>query len=186
MSRHKPTRGLFRRIPLPHPPQESRTGFLWTILICLSASEAIKGTDSHGPGGICRPADAKHPGKPGSSTLDPIAERTNFSNSNFLLKSRERVDSHGPGGKMPPVGCRASGKTKKTPEEKACFLSRRFYVFTLPVAILVRFLTHHAEKSQLNLSLPSQTGVQRRNSSGAGVQGPRRPPPRRLPSFMRK
>lgn len=39
----------------------------------------------HGPGGICRPADAKHPGKPGSSTLDPIAERTNFSNSNFPL-----------------------------------------------------------------------------------------------------
>jgi len=45
------------------PFQESRSGFLWTILIHLIASEAIKDKDSHGPGGICRPADAKHPGK---------------------------------------------------------------------------------------------------------------------------
>ncbi|MDD6681646.1 MAG: hypothetical protein PUE61_00540, partial [Clostridiales bacterium] len=36
--------------------------------------------------------------EPGSLTLDPVAERTNFSNNSFPLKSRERVDSHGLGG----------------------------------------------------------------------------------------
>ena len=65
---------------------------------------------------------------------------------------------HGLGGVPPPTGCRASGENKKkpmgkftfhrlpdalhpgktgiTPEEKACFLSRRFLVFSAPVGLV--------------------------------------------------
>jgi|GEM_PF-3296237 len=44
-----------RMVP-PHPPQESNSGFFWTILICLSASGAITDKDSHGPDGSMPPA----------------------------------------------------------------------------------------------------------------------------------
>ena len=112
--------------------------------------------------------------KPRTRVIDPgpSCGRSRISlQTSFPLKRQECVDSHRPGGRMPPAGCDASGKTKKTPEEKACFLSRRFCVFIAPVAKKHRFLMFHAEVRLQNLPTRSQAGVQRRNSSGAGFRG---------------
>ena len=67
--------------------------------------------------------------EPGSSTLDPIAERTNFSNSNFPLKSRERVDSHGLGGICRPPDAMHPGKQKKNGNGENLFSPMPFFCF---------------------------------------------------------
>ena len=63
------------------------------------------------------------------------------------------------------------GKREITPEEKACFLSRRFLVLIVPVKLLFRFLKLLAHSRSFDHTPTSHTGVQRKNSSGAGYGG---------------
>ena len=134
-------------------------------------------------------------------TLDPVAEQTNFSDNSFPLKRREHVDSHGPGGRLPPSGCKASGKTRVIDPGPNCGTSYAFLITvsrcylknaegegSLSLAAFLRFHLARGDVWFVFLCIvrkqdclidqsPSQTGVQRRASSGAGVRGPQRPLP---------
>jgi len=60
---------------------------------------------------------------------------------------------------------------KKRRLEKACFLSRRFLVFIVPVKIVIPFPKLLAHSSSIAKMSWSHTGVQRRISSGEGYRG---------------
>ena len=119
--------------------------------------------------------------KPGSMTLDPIAEPakffcehfsrcnagkmlffTKFPASTGLAALRRQTDALHPEKRQ-----NGNGENKFSPLP--------FFVFIQPVELLLLFPRRYAEITSFVATAPSQTGVQRRISSGAGGRGPRRP-----------
>ncbi len=117
------------------------------------------------------------PPRQGRSSLDPSSGHTIRIFKQFAGVTPETIIAHGHGGYGRQPDALHPGKRKETLEEKACFLSQRFFVFIVPVKLLFRFLKLLAEKPRLYQFALSHTGVQRTMSSGAGVRGPRRPLP---------
>ena len=115
------------------------------------------------------------------------------------VKHGDNVGSHGPGGRLPPSGCKASGKTRVIDPGPNCGTSYAFLITvsrcylknaegegSLSLAAFLRFHLARGDVWFVFLCIvrkqdclidqsPSQTGVQRRASSGAGVRGPQRP-----------
>jgi len=88
------------------------------------------------------------------------------------------VFCRGPGGNLPPNRMLCIRENEKTPEEKACFLSRRFLRFRFARGCTDRFSMLHAEKRFIFFVSPFAKGSPEDEILWCGVQGLRKPLPR--------
>ena len=146
----------------PSPFQESRTGYFNTIRKHLNASDTLGTSGAY---------SAPYP-KPRSLTLDPVAEQQTFLQTVLPLLLGECVSAVTGRAAFAAQRMRSIRENRKKRQRRELVLACAVFLFShSPWQYFYRSSSFMRKKSSFSLPIPSQTGVQRRNSSGVGYMG---------------